>query len=76
MPQVSLYLDQDTLKKIETAAKKEKISISQWVRVKIQSSFDKSWPEEYFNLFGSIQDESFSEPKRLKFASDTKREEL
>ncbi|AYV57677.1 toxin-antitoxin system, antitoxin component [Leptospira kmetyi] len=76
MPQVSLYLDQDTLKKIETAAKKEKISISQWVRVKIQSSLDKKWPEDYFNLFGSLKDESFSEPKKLKFTDDTKREEL
>lgn len=76
MPQVSLYLDQDTLKKIETAAKKEKISISQWVRIKIQSSLDKNWPEDYFNLFGSIKDKSFSEPKKLNFTTDAKREEL
>ncbi|EMY16382.1 toxin-antitoxin system, antitoxin component, ribbon-helix-helix domain protein, partial [Leptospira weilii str. Ecochallenge] len=37
---------------------------------------DKNWPEDYFNLFGSIRDESFSEPKKLKFTNDTKREEL
>ncbi|EKR55187.1 hypothetical protein [Leptospira interrogans] len=71
-----LYLDKETLKKIEAAAKKEKISISQWVRVKIQSSLENIWPENYFQLFGSIQDQSFSEPKKLKFKADLKRENL
>lgn len=76
MPQVSLYIDRDTMKKIETAAKKEKISISQWVRGKIQNSLTKNWPETYFDLFGSITDESFSKPKNLKFTMDVKREKL
>ncbi|EMI66380.1 toxin-antitoxin system, antitoxin component, ribbon-helix-helix domain protein [Leptospira noguchii str. 1993005606] len=58
------------------AAKKEKISISQWVRVKIQSSLDKNWPDDYFNLFGSINDDSFTKPKKLKFTTDAPREEF
>ena len=31
MPQISLYIDKDTLTKIEKAAAKERISISKWV---------------------------------------------
>ena len=31
MPQISLYIDKDTLARIEKAAAKERISISKWV---------------------------------------------
>ncbi len=74
MPQLSLYIDQETLKKIELAAKKEKVSISQWVKGKLQSSFEKKWPDNYFQLYGSIDDESFQKPDSLNFKNDSKRE--
>ncbi|MCG6141038.1 MULTISPECIES: toxin-antitoxin system, antitoxin component [Leptospira] len=74
MPQLSLYIDQETLKKIELAAKKEKVSISQWVKGKLQSSFEKKWPDNYFQLYGSIEDESFKRPDSLSFKNDSKRE--
>lgn len=74
MPQLSLYIDQETLKKIELAAKKEKVSISQWVKGKLQSSFEKKWPDNYFQLYGSIEDESFKRPDSLNFKNDSKRE--
>ncbi|MCW7470528.1 toxin-antitoxin system, antitoxin component [Leptospira kanakyensis] len=74
MPQLSLYIDQETLKKIELAAKKEKVSISQWVKGKLQSSFEKKWPDNYFQLYGSIEDESFKRPDSLSLKNDSKRE--
>jgi hypothetical protein len=43
MPQLSLYLDKETLKKIESAAKKEKVPVSQWVRDRINQSFRREW---------------------------------
>ncbi|MDF3821830.1 toxin-antitoxin system, antitoxin component [Leptospira sp. 96542] len=76
MPQLSLYLDQDTLKKIELAAKKEKVSISQWVKGKLQNSFEKKWPDNFFQLYGSIDDDSFNKPDTLSFKDDSKREEF
>lgn len=76
MPQLSLYLDAETLKKVESAAKREKISISQWVRNRVQISLDKNWPENYFNLFGSIKDETFTEVKELPFSQNSIREEF
>ncbi|MCW7490914.1 toxin-antitoxin system, antitoxin component [Leptospira meyeri] len=76
MPQLSLYLDQDTLKKIELAAKKEKVSISQWVKGKLQNSFEKKWPDNFFQLYGSIDDKSFDKPDSLSFKDDSKREEF
>jgi PHD/YefM family antitoxin component YafN of YafNO toxin-antitoxin module len=58
MPQISLYIDEETLKKIEKAAKKEHISISKWVGNNIRRSFKSEYPENYFDLYGSVKDET------------------
>ena len=76
MPQISLYIDKPTLKKVETLAKKEKKSISKWVRLRIKKSMEKTWPENYFSLFGSVKDKKFDRPKDLKTKNDAPREML
>lgn len=76
MPQLSLYVNSNTLKKVESAAKRENISISQWVRVKIEKSIEKSWSDDYFTLFGSISDDTFQSPTKLEFKKDSKRIKL
>ncbi|MBP7280211.1 MAG: toxin-antitoxin system, antitoxin component [Leptospiraceae bacterium] len=76
MPQLSLYVNNSILKKVELAAKRENISISQWVRVKIEKSIEKNWSENYFSLFGSIEDETFQSPKKISFKQDSKRQKI
>jgi len=75
MPQISLYIDKDTLSKIEKAAAKERISISKWVGKNIKKLLKEDYPPGYFELFGSITDESF-EIKDLSFEQDSKRDSL
>ncbi len=75
MPQISLYIDKDTLARIEKAAAKEKISISKWVGNNIKKAIKEDYPEGYFDLFGSITDKSF-EIENLSFEQDIKRESL
>ncbi len=58
MPQISLYIDEETLKKIEKTAKKEHISISKWVGNHIKRSFNSEYPENCYDLYGSIKDET------------------
>jgi PHD/YefM family antitoxin component YafN of YafNO toxin-antitoxin module len=58
MPQISLYIDEETLKKIEKAAKREHLSISKWVGNNIRRSFKSEYPENYFDLYGSVKDET------------------
>ncbi len=70
MPQLSLYLDNATLKAVETKAKARKISISKYVKEAIEKDIHSNWPKDYFTLFGSIQDVKFKRPKELKFESD------
>ena len=75
MPQISLYVDKETLSRIERAARKEKVSISKWVGKNIKKAMKEDYPHDYFTLFGSIADESFK-ADALSFKDDTKRESL
>jgi hypothetical protein len=76
MPQISLYIDEKTLKKIENAAKRQHTSISKWVTEQIRSRVDPVYPPGFEDLFGSIQDETFVEPNETDFAYDSQREEI
>ena len=70
MPQVSLYLDNRTLKAVETKAKARKISISKYVKEAIEKDIHSNWPKDYFALFGSIKDATFKRQKELDFKTD------
>ncbi len=76
MPQLSLYLDDETLKKVEKAAKLEGTSISKWVTGKLKENLENDWPDNYSSLFGSISDESFCAEAINDFADDAGREDL
>ncbi len=76
MPQISLYLDAETLKKIEKAAELDNTSISKWVTGKLIEHLEKNWPENYKSLYGSIDDNSFCAEAIKDFSHDTDREEL
>ena len=76
MPQLSLYIDKTTLQKIETAAKLEHLSISKYVVKKLNESMFKAWPERYEDLYGAIDDESFTVEKLEDFSGDATRESL
>lgn len=76
MPQISLYIDEKTLKEIEKAASEEQVSMSKWVVKRIQSHLKPTYPDNYANLFGSIKDDSLTRPDQLSFQHDAKREPL
>lgn len=76
MPQISLYIDKTTLSKIERAAKRDHISISKWVGRSIMQFLEVQWPSGYFDLYGSIDDDSFKRHENTQFSDDTTREKL
>jgi len=76
MPQISLYIDEPTLKKVENAALREHVSISKWVAEQIRARVDPVYPGNFEDLFVSIADESFRRPAEPVFSSDSKRETL
>ena len=76
MPQLSLYIDSDTLSKIEIAAKINNTSISKWVTERLKASLLEKWSDNYISLFGCIDDDTFNVEKVEGFKNDTERENL
>ena len=74
MPQISLYIDEKTLKKVESAATRQHTSISKWVAEQIRAKVEPIYPLHYEDLFGSIVDSSFKRPEDNSFDYDIKRE--
>lgn len=74
MPQISLYIDENTLEKIGEIAKNENLSISKWVGNNIKSLIKNRYPEDFFSLFGAINDDSFQRPEELDDDNDHIRE--
>ncbi len=71
MPQISLYIDEKTLRKVENAALRQHVSISKWVAEAIRSKVDPVYPVKFEELFGSINDESFTRPAEQNFNSES-----
>jgi hypothetical protein len=59
MPQVSLYLDQEALDLARRNARISNISLSRYVSRALIEQGECNWPEGYWNLFGSLLDNSF-----------------
>ena len=68
MPQVSLYLDQELLDNARRRADIERISLSKYVAHALSSNTGQSWPKGYWELFGALQDDSFTCPEDLPFS--------
>jgi len=76
MAQLTIYLDTETLRKIENAAAESSVSISKWVREKIEIALRDEWPEAFFQLFGALREVDLVEPKELDFTNDVARAKL
>ena len=74
MPQISLYIDEPTLKKVESAAMRQQVSISRWVAEVIRARVNPVYPAHFENLFGSVKDDTFTEPEEIGFEADSDRE--
>jgi len=76
MPQISLYIDEETLRKVENAAKRQHLSISKWVSEQIRSKIDPVYPDGYEDLYGSVEESEIRRPAEVGFEEDSRREVL
>ena len=76
MAQLTIYLDDDTLKKIEKAAGRDKESVSRWVKKRLVMTLANVWPGKYFNLFGALSRDSFQRPAQPDPSHDKPRQAL
>jgi hypothetical protein len=76
MAQLTIYLDEKTLRKVRNAAKLGQLSVSQWARKKLISAIEKDWPEDYFSVFGSLKDTDIDRPPQPAWNTHTDQERL
>jgi hypothetical protein len=76
MPQISLYLDENILQKIERRAKQDNTSVSDWVGKQIEKSVINEYPSGFFDLFGALKDISLERPPQGSFEEDCSREQF
>jgi hypothetical protein len=70
MPQLSVYIDKETLSKVEAQSRLDDVSVSKLVVSALNEYLSNNWPKNYVNLFGAIKDETFKAPDDLPPSSD------
>ena len=64
MPQLSLYLDDETMERLRLNAQASKTSLSKYVSSMLSDQPQTTWyPEGYFDLYGCLSDTDFREPE-------------
>jgi hypothetical protein len=56
MGQITIYLDDESEKRLRTAAKKARMSVSRWVASLVQEKTRAEWPASVRKLAGAWQD--------------------
>ncbi len=76
MAQVTIYLDDETLKRMREAARREGMSMSAWLAGLVRERTRRSWPKEVAEFAGAWPD--FPEAEQIREASggDIPREPL
>ena len=74
MPQLTIYLDEDTQNKVQLAAQQACLSQSKWVAKLIQEKVAIDWPDYIPALAGAWKDFSTVEELRRDSGQDITRE--
>jgi hypothetical protein len=57
-----LNIDQIVFEKIKKIAEQKKTSVSDWVEDAIEKTLGNDYPNDFFKLFGAINDDTFVDP--------------
>lgn len=76
MTLITIHLEDSTFKAVETAAVQSRTSVPEWVEKCILQELKHNWPENYFSLFGSLDEDDLVEPSEIPIDYDSKRERL
>jgi hypothetical protein len=76
MAQLTIYMDDESIRRIEDAAVRENSSVSGWVKKRLLQSLEDHWPSGYFELLGTLGQEDLQRPPQPDFSLDAPRESL
>ena len=74
MPQVTLYIDEDTKARLEKAARDAGVSQSRWLAELIRERTSRQWPAGVAEAAGSWEDMPTAEELRQGLPGDVPRE--
>lgn len=74
MSQVTIYIENPTLKKLKSAAKKSGLSVSRWITGLVNKELNSQWPKDVQDLAGAWIDFPDAENLRKNTHKDTRRE--
>jgi predicted transcriptional regulator len=57
MPQLAIYLDDDTAKRLTEASEREGVSRSAWVRQAVEARLQSRLPDSFFDVLGTWEDD-------------------
>ncbi len=72
MPQLSLYLDEETMDSLRKSAAARGVSLSRCASDAIRGNA-AAWPAGFWNLYGAVADSSFARPQEPPFELDAVR---
>lgn len=75
MAQLTVYIDDETRRRIETAARQARVSVSQWVKDRLATALATEWPDGYFDLLGRLHGSGLDRPAQSP-GDDAGRESL
>jgi len=76
MAHLTIYLTDDAERRVRSAAKRAKVSVSKWVADRVTKSVEKDWPPEFLALAGSFSDFPDVDELRKSYGEDVRRESL
>ena len=76
MGQVTIYVDDETEKKLLSMVEKSGISKSKWIAELIREKAATTWPENVIRLAGAWKDLPTAEEIRDKMGEDSNRESI
>jgi len=74
MGQISIYLDDETVQKMRTAAKASGLSQSRWLAQLVHQELADTWPPSVAKLAGAWPDLPVAEDLRREMGKDVPRE--
>jgi hypothetical protein len=76
MPQISLSIDEKKLKRIEQLSENCNMSVANWVKLQLEKVLEEELPEDFYRLYGSIDDDTLMIHEAPSPELDQKRESL
>ena len=74
MGQLTIYIDDETERRIKTAAESSGLSLSRWVATVVREKTESSWPRAVLDLAGAWPDFPTAEELREAQGTDSPRE--